>query len=394
MANRVIDGASIVVGITSSTGVAGRRQPLDEVCDLVRALPVGLFVLDAGGRVTVSNLSLGDGAAGRSGEATDVGLRLEEYLRLLPLDDESFRAACEQISMVVEGEAISIDRTYRSLPRETASLTLNAVRFGCSDDMTLVLVSSAKDKDRERISRRSQQVKILHAQDEERRRIARELHDGTSQQVALAQLTLEAMRSAKTFEEVEEKCLDIESVLCAAQHQMRTMSYVLHPPELTSRGIVHALSTFLTGFGRRTGLTVKFDNLAGRLRRSESLEMALYRVAQEALVNVSKHACATEVNVRLRTVAKHLVLEIEDDGIGIPPEIAEGRLQEAVGVGLSGMRARVEALGGIFCVERRLKGTHIGAYFPQRRASDPAAPVVKAQRYCSEPHKGRARRST
>jgi signal transduction histidine kinase len=393
MANRVIDGDSIVVGITSSTMVARRSEPLDAVCDLVRALPVGLFVLDAAGRVSVSNLSLARDGTG-DGQAPDVGLQLEDYLRLMPLDDASFQEACRQIRMVVDGEAISIDRTYRASRGEPSSLTLNAINFGCQGDMTLVLVSASKDKERERISRRLQQVKILQAQDEERRRIARELHDGTSQQVALAQLTLEAMRSARTFEEVEAKCLDIESVLSAAQHQMRTMSYVLHPPELTSRGIVHALTTFLNGFGRRTGLTVNFDNLAGRLRRSESLDMALYRVAQEALVNVSKHACATQVNVRLRTVAKHLVLEIEDDGIGIPREIAEGRMQEAVGVGLSGMRARVEALGGIFCVERRLKGTHIGAYFPQRRAGDAAAGAVKAQRYCSEPHKGRARRST
>ncbi|EJL22608.1 sensor histidine kinase [Novosphingobium sp. AP12] len=393
MANRVIDGASIVVGITGSTASIRRSEPLDVVVDLVRALPVGLFVLDAAGLVTVSNLSLTQGETGLA-KATDVGLHLDDYLRLLPLDDAGFQEACRQIRMVVDGEAISIDRTYTTVSRERSALTLNAVKFGCRDDMTLVLVSSSKDKERERISKRSQQVKILQAQDEERRRIARELHDGTSQQVALAQLTLEAMRSARTFEEVEEKCLDIESVLCAAQHQMRTMSYVLHPPELTSRGIVQALSTFLTGFGRRTGLTVNFDNMAGRLRKSESLDMALYRVAQEALVNVSKHACATEVNVRLRTVAKHLVLEIEDDGIGIPREIAEGRMQEAIGVGLAGMRARVEALGGIFCVERRLKGTHIGAYFPQRRAHDPAAATVKAQRYCSEPHKARARRST
>ncbi|HUD29017.1 MAG TPA: sensor histidine kinase [Novosphingobium sp.] len=393
MANRVIDGASIVVGLSSSTGVIRGAEPLEAVCDLVRALPVGLFVLDGDGRVTVSNLSLPQ-TCERGREATEVGLYLDEYLRLFSLDDEGYRAACDQIRMVVEGEALSIDRTYRFGDPDSSALTLNAVRFGCRDDMTLVLVSSSKDKNRERISKRSQQVKILQAQDEERRRIARELHDATSQQVALAQLTVEAMRTARTFEEVEAKCLDIESVLSSAQHQMRTMSYVLHPPELTSAGIVQALSTFLTGFGRRTGLEVRFENLAGRLRRSESLDMALYRVAQEALVNVSKHARATEVHVRLRTVGKHLVLEIEDDGVGIPREIAEGGMQEAVGVGLSGMRARVEALGGIFCVERRVKGTHIGAYFPQRRAGDAAASSVKAQRYCSEPHKARARRST
>ncbi|MCC5297071.1 histidine kinase, partial [Staphylococcus aureus] len=81
--------------------------------------------------------------------------------------------------------------------------------------MTLVLVSSLQDRERERISKRSQQVKILQAQDEERRRIARELHDGTSQHVALAQLTLESMRNARTFQEVEAKCLEIESVLSA-----------------------------------------------------------------------------------------------------------------------------------------------------------------------------------
>lgn len=392
MTNGAADKASVVVGINNSVASLRRSEPPDLVGDLVRALPVGLFVLDAGGRVTVSNLSFESGSSGSA--IADRGCALEDYIRLLPLDTKNFEEACHQVRKVVDDELLSSERTYPAAGQVALGLTLKVVKFGCQENMTLVLVSSLQDRERERISKRSQQVKILQAQDEERRRIARELHDGTSQHVALAQLTLETMRSARTFQEVEAKCLEIESVLSAAQHQMRTMSYVLHPPELTSHGIVQALSTFLTGFGRRTGLTVNFENLAGRLRRSASLEMAIYRVAQEALVNVSKHACASEVNVRLRTVGKHLVVEIDDDGVGIPPEIAEGFMQEAVGVGLSGMRARVEALGGIFCVERRRKGTHIGAYFPQRRSGDAAAAVVKAQRYCSEPHKARVRPST
>jgi len=322
------------------------------------------------------------------------GASFETALDCLPLDDESRVEVRDQLTSVLHGNVLSATRSYRLLASDPDVVKIHATRMSGPMGHMLVALEGERNASGGRCARRAQQAKLLRAQDEERRRIARDLHDGTSQHLALAQVMLETVRKAHTFEAIEQACLDIEAAISTAQHQMRTLSYVLHPPELEAGGIIEALAAFLKGFARRTGLSVRFQNLAGYLRPSADLEIALYRVAQEALVNVGKHAFASTVEVRLRSVAKYLALEIEDDGIGIPNDIVEGRMREAVGVGLAGMRERVEGLGGMFCVERRLNGTHIGAYFPQRRAEDNANDGIRAQRYCFGPRKERVPQSS
>lgn len=335
-----------------------------------------------------------------------IGAPFEAVLERLPLDDGCRCELHDQLTSVLHGEVVSATRCYPLLASDPDMLTVHVAKISGHAGMlagpVIVALQGERSALGERCNRRAYQAKLLRAQDEERRRIARDLHDGTAQHLALAQVMLETVRKARTFEAIETACLDIESALGTAQHQMRTLSYVLHPPELEEAGgIVEALSSFLKGFARRTGLSVRFHNLAGYLKPSADLEIALYRVAQEALVNVGKHAFASTVEVRLRRIAKYLALEIEDDGIGISNDIIEGRMREAVGVGLSGMRERVEGLGGMFCVERRLTGTHVGAYFPQRRAEDrtanrlaspgsvPESTAVTAQRYCFGPRRER-----
>ncbi len=348
-----------------------------------------MFVVGPDGNVVAANISDSMLAIlGSDFSRTAAGSSFHAVLDRLPVEVETRSDMGGHLARVLDGAVISVTRSYPMRASGAEELSVEITRVADPVGMTLVVLQG-RQKAGDLVSRRAQQAQILLAQEEERRRIARDLHDGTSQHLALAQVMLETVRKARTFDAIEAACLDIEAALSTAQHQMRTLSYVLHPPELSSGGIAEALDAFLKGFARRTGLDVRFQDLAGRLRPSPDLEIALYRVAQEALANVGKHAFARTVDVRLTTVAKHIVLEIEDDGVGIPSDIAEGRRREAVGVGLSGMRERVEALGGIFCVERRPNGTHIGAFFPQRRQSDAAAEAVKAQRYCSEPHKVR-----
>jgi signal transduction histidine kinase len=385
-------------GVVIKMPLVGELDYFEGAGGLVRALtqslPLDMFVVGPKGEVIAAKIC--DPALGV--QDTDfqravMGLPFERVLERLPLNDDTRADLRSDVFRIIEGSAETICRNYPLHASVAEELAVEVAKVSEPVGAAVVVLRTRR-KDADPRSRRAEQARLHLAQEEERRRIARELHDGTAQQVAVAQVMLETVRKARTFEAIDKACLEIEAALSTAQHQMRTLSYVLHPPELASGGIVEALGTFLKGFARRTGLKVGFHNYAGPLRPSAALELALYRVAQEALVNVSRHASARSVDVRLRTVAKHVVLEIEDDGVGIAEDIVAGRRREAVGVGLSGMRERVEALGGVFCLERRRTGTLVGAFFPQRRKGDAAEEAVKAQRYCSEPHRARVRRSS
>lgn len=346
-------------------------ERLEMLRELVDGIPLPMFVVGADGRILISNLSGEQGGNLRAEfSAIMIGSPFEEVLRQLPLDEETFDRIREQIGKIAIGATSLVQDTYELLMSEPHVLTVRAMRLPYPGNLSLVVLAGARSVAKERLSRRRKQIQILRAQDEERRRIARDLHDDTSQQLALIQVKLESLRKAQTADQIAAACVEIESALQSAHHQMRTLSYVLHPPELTSGGISEALSTFLKGFARRTQLVVTFENAIGRMKAPTDLEIALYRVVQEALMNVSKHAGATTVSVSLRMEARHLVLEIEDNGIGIPSDILAGRMPEAVGVGLTGMRERVESLAGHFCVERGMTGTKVRASFPVRRSAD------------------------
>jgi signal transduction histidine kinase len=237
-------------------------------------------------------------------------------------------------------------------------------------DPYLLVVHFPVPSDRANVTPEMQQIVLFQAEQEERRRIARELHDETFQQLTLIQFGLETMKAADASADIRDVCESIEAALAAVQHQVRTLSFVLHPPELDAAGLTGALESFISGFGRRSGLHVEFANLAGEIGVRPEVELAVYRVAQEALTNVLRHAAASRIEVRLMLRDGDLVLEVEDNGIGIPQVIVEGRRREALGVGLSGMRERIEALAGRLTIRSRSPGTLVSASIPCRRRTE------------------------
>jgi len=205
---------------------------------------------------------------------------------------------------------------------------------------------------------------LAHAELNERRRVGRELHDSTSQLLVVAGLGLSALERRIDLSGEPRKIVSgVRRSIAGAQREIRNFSYMLHPPELQEDGLEKALEDFATGFGLRTGLTVSVSIEDSPWALSEAMEMALFRVAQEALMNVYRHAKARIASVRLRREGWTAVLEIEDDGIGLNRPRLGGKPM-AIGVGVSGMQARMAQLGGSLTLESGKTGLTVRACAP------------------------------
>jgi PAS domain S-box-containing protein len=189
---------------------------------------------------------------------------------------------------------------------------------------------------------------LARAELNERRRIGRELHDSTSQLLVAARLGLGTLGKQATLSPDAARVLEEASQAIAnAQQEIRNFSYMFHPPALQDEGLEKALRTFAMGFGHRTGIDISVEASHGPWDLSYPVEVALFRVAQEALMNVYRHAKASAAVVRLQRHAGRVVLEVEDDGVGIPPD---ADVRQLAGVGVSGMQARMTQLGGDFAL--------------------------------------------
>jgi len=200
-------------------------------------------------------------------------------------------------------------------------------------------------------------VSLIATQDEERRRIARELHDGLGQDLTVAKLMLQGVsREDQTAESKEQTMADINRLLDGALQQVRSVSYLLHPPLLDEIGLRSALGWYVDGLSKRGGIEITLGTQPPDFPRlAPELETTLFRVIQEALTNVFRHSRASKAWVTLEKRENEIAAAIRDDGIGVPDEIAEFR-NNSIGVGIGGMRQRVKELGG----ELFLKNTHPG----------------------------------
>jgi PAS domain S-box-containing protein len=220
---------------------------------------------------------------------------------------------------------------------------------------------------------------LLLAEENERRRIGRELHDSTTQHLVAIDLTMSRLEQRIGDDPVDQAIVqDIRAALTAAHREIRTFSYLLHPPNLERVGLEAALNQFLDGFQRRTGLQVRFQVLGPPRALGQHADLAVFRLAQEALMNVHRHASAREVDIRLIHRALETALEVSDDGVGLAPaDIAPLLCGQGQGVGIASMKARIEGLGGRLDICPQVKGLLIRAVMPRRRASDALPPLVR-----------------
>ena len=195
---------------------------------------------------------------------------------------------------------------------------------------------------------------MLESQTEERRRFARELHDSIQQLLVAMTMSLSQLKLSRPSRKAAQIVDQMDALLGSIHGEIRSISYLSHPPVLGRMGIRAALEELVLGFGRRAGLETSFVIEGEMMPIRAAAEMAIYRSVQEALSNVHRHAHANRVDVRLifRKSLVHAV--ITDDGIGLPEHIPSG-------VGLSGMRSRLAELGGRLFVLHKPHGTALVA---------------------------------
>jgi signal transduction histidine kinase len=206
-------------------------------------------------------------------------------------------------------------------------------------------------------------VKLLRVQDEERRRIARELHDSLGQDLTAAKISLDML--AQEISPDSAHLRDAQQLVERSIADTRTLSHLLHPPLLDEAGFVSAAKWFVEGFGKRSGITAKLHLPQGVHRFPRRTETALFRILQEALTNVHRHSGSRAVEVCVTADQSGVVLTVKDFGGGVPPEVLERFWKTGtVGVGLAGIRERLKELGGTLEIESNLEGTLLKSTIP------------------------------
>ncbi len=209
--------------------------------------------------------------------------------------------------------------------------------------------------------------RLLQLQDQERRRIALELHDSTAQTLAALAMNLALVsESLEKSSGPERRALDAAIALAdQCSQEIRTLSYLLHPPLLEEVGLASALRHFVDGFAERSGIDVSCALPDGLERLPREIETTLFRVMQESLTNIHRHSGSPTATVVLRKSAKRVTLEVRDRGRGIPAALLEGKSDaKALGVGIPGMRERVRQLGGRLDVSSRGRGVTVKVVLP------------------------------
>jgi PAS domain S-box-containing protein len=226
----------------------------------------------------------------------------------------------------------------------------------------------AQNAAEEAIREREISARLLQLQDEDRRRVARELHDGVGQ-------LLTAMSMNASLLSTEKGSLSPEAARCATENEalvqeaiaeIRTISYLLHPPLLDEMGLHSALRWYVDGFAERSKIAAKLELPAEAERLSQEQELCIFRMAQECLTNIHRHSGASAAVVRLELTPQRVTLEVSDNGKGIDREVRSRIISRGgSGVGLRGMRERFRQLGGTLEIISDGKGTTISGALPR-----------------------------
>ncbi len=207
-------------------------------------------------------------------------------------------------------------------------------------------------------------VRLMTMQDQEHRRIARELHDGLGQELAVAKIVLDSALQQEPAPATRRACREAIAIIDRAIQQVRSMSHLLHPPLLDEVGLLSAISWYVDGLAERSGIETSLHVEPQDFPRlTPDLETAIFRIVQEALTNVFRHAAASQVWITLAQRGVQTAVTVRDNGRGIGAKIAE--LQpESLGVGIRGIKQRAKEFGGELRVSNANPGTVVEVVIP------------------------------
>jgi PAS domain S-box-containing protein len=247
----------------------------------------------------------------------------------------------------------------RGVPRYTPDGTFEGYVGACLD------IHYQKEA-AEKVRIADDMTRLLKAQDEERRRIARELHDSAGQTlVVLAMNLAQLVRKAETSApELAREGKEIEETVRQLHREIRTTSYLLHPPLLDESGIASALNWYVDGLAERSDVAITLD-VAGNVGRLPSdMELVIFRIVQECLTNIYRHSGSKTAVIRVSREAESVRVEVQDHGKGIQPERLERIQSRGSGVGIRGMRERLRQFHGELRIETNDAGTCVIAKIP------------------------------
>jgi signal transduction histidine kinase len=214
-------------------------------------------------------------------------------------------------------------------------------------------------------------VQVMRLQDEERRRIARELHDGVGQLLAALGMNIAVVQheSDKLSNEAARAVSENAFMVDELSREIRTMSHLLHPPMLDEIGLSSALRWYVDGFSERSKVKVNLDFPDGLGRLSSEMELTIFRMIQECLTNVHRHSGSTSAMIRVWERDHNVRIEVQDQGKGISPEKQADLTSDRAGVGFRGMRERLRELYGTLEIRSDAMGTTVIASLPLTIAS-------------------------
>ena len=339
------------------------RQSEERFRRLVEVMPVAVYVCDIAGRIQSYNKRAVElwGRVPQSGGAAErycASLRLYSPEGKVVPHNESKMAEVLRTGIEARDLEVMIERPDGS----RITVLVNIVPMRNSDGELIGAMNCFQDiTDRKRSEEALHMLsgRLLTIEDEERRRLARGLHDATAQLLAGLSMNLSVVSESANIQDPRARAALAESVALAEEslREIRAVSYLLHPRELDELGLESALSRYIHGFIERTGIQVDAELSLGPSRLPEEVETAVFRVVQECLTNIHRHSGSDTACVRLFRDGCSLVLEVEDAGHGIDENAP-------LGIGLASMRERVRQLNSRLEIDSHPGRTIIKATIP------------------------------
>jgi signal transduction histidine kinase len=364
------DGAGILfsditVRKRAEREAARSRQLLQSSLD---ALSTQIAIVDEAGTIGAANKAWQGQQGPHALCGAGVGSNYLAFCGGAAQRDTEAKGLSKELRSVLSGEKKTARLAYSS---ETGGqrrwFQLSAARFDWDGDTRLIVANEDLTDVREAKEALSELSGRLSAlREEERQRIAQELHDSTAQHLVAATLNLMTLKAKSVSYPGVHKLLEkVESSLEEATRELRVFTYLLHPLALESDGLEKTLRAYLDGFGRRTHLKVELS-VAGNVENLPfALQCGILRIYQEALANVHRHASARHVSITLKTTPGALRFVIADDGRGMGSEAGQAEAGSArSGMGIPGMRSRLRDFGGSLEIHSGSHGTTLTAFVP------------------------------